>query len=276
MVRTPSPVGRRSRAKHQPRATVRAKRRPEPTPITAQAARGRESRGDQVVNRILDLVRSGNLRRGDRLPPERELIDIFSIGRPGLREALRSLATLGIIESRHGGGAYITDLDARRLLAPLDLVLSLTPSTLADSTECRLLIECEAVRRASARIGDADIVELEEMIRAHAKIQDDVVGFRILDSRFHGKIYALAENAVLARIAEALYNIGLDARRQVMGQPGQIEKSTSDHVVIFEALKSRDPQAAVDAMKVHLQHIAQTTEVLLTSDNSELRTPGSS
>jgi GntR family transcriptional repressor for pyruvate dehydrogenase complex len=240
-------------------------RRPQPTPITVQRGQrgAAASRGDQVVTRILDLVRSGNLKPGDRLPPERELIEIFSIGRPGLREALRSLATLGIIESRHGGGAYITDLNARRLLAPLDLVLSLTPSTLADSTECRRLIECEAVRKAAANMTAANLAEFEEMIEAHAKVVDDLVGFRILDSRFHGKIYALSNNAVLGRMAEALYNIGLDTRRQVMGEPGQIAKSTRDHVAIFRALKKGDPEAAVKAMEVHLQHIAQTTEALL-------------
>ena len=110
-------------------------KRPLPKQITRK--KGAKSRalggGSEVVNRILELVRSGNLRPGDRLPPERELITIFGIGRPGLRESLRSLATLGVIETRHGGGAYITDLDAKRLLAPLDFVLSLTPGLLDDT-----------------------------------------------------------------------------------------------------------------------------------------------
>lgn len=222
------------------------------------------------MSHVLDLVRSGNLKPGDRLPPERELIEIFSISRPGLREALRSLATLGIIESQHGGGAYITDLNARRLLAPLDLVLSLTPTTLADSTECRRLVECEAVRKATENITATDILEFEEMIEAHDTVVDDFVGFRILDSRFHGKIYTLANNVVLERIGEALYNIGLDTRRQVMGQPGQIAKSTRDHVAIFNALKKGDPDAAVAAMEVHLKHIAATTEALLKRHGQDL------
>ncbi|MEO6394337.1 MAG: FadR/GntR family transcriptional regulator [Devosia sp.] len=219
-----------------------------------------------MVGRILDLVRSGNLKPGDRLPPERELIEIFSIGRPGLREALRSLATLGVIESRHGGGAFITDLNTRRLLAPLDLVLSLSPSTLADSIECRMLVECEAVRRATGNLGAKDLTELEEMMRAHAAVADDFVGFRILDSRFHSKIYGLAQNAVLERIAESLYNIGLDRRRMVMNQAGQIEKSTRDHQRIFNALKKGDPDAAVAAMEIHLRHIAQTTKATFGQD----------
>ncbi|TGT22811.1 FadR family transcriptional regulator, partial [Mesorhizobium sp. M4B.F.Ca.ET.169.01.1.1] len=63
-----------------------------------------------VVNRILDLVRTGMLRSGDRLPSERELIQILNISRPSLREAIRALSTLGVVKSHHGGGAYITDL----------------------------------------------------------------------------------------------------------------------------------------------------------------------
>ena len=237
--------------------------RPEPTKITAVRSKTDASRSDSVVNRILDLVRAGNLKPGDRLPPERELIEIFSIGRPGLREALHSLTTLGVIESRHGGGAYITDLNTRRLLAPIDLVLSLTPGTLADSTDIRRLIECEAVRRAASNMSDDDLAEFEEMMKAHAKVVDDFVGFRILDSRFHSKIYALSGNAMLERIAEALYNIGLDHRRLVMNLPGQIEKSTRDHQMILRALQKRDPDAAVSAMELHLEHIAETTKATL-------------
>ena len=247
-----------------PRRRAAAKR-PDPKPITA--GRGdpavTASRGEEVVSRILELVRNGNLHPGDRLPPERELIEIFSIGRPGLREALRSLSTLGVVEIRHGGGAFISDLNVQRLLAPLDLVLSLTPSILADSAECRRLIECEAVRKATLNATPADLLEFEEMMKAHAKVAGDLIGFRILDSRFHGKIYALANNAVLERMADSLYNLGLDVRRQVMGEPGQIEKSTGDHLQIFRAMQAGDPDAAAAAMAVHLQHIAETTEARL-------------
>lgn len=242
-------------------------KRPLPKQITRK--KGAKSRalggGSEVVNRILELVRSGNLRPGDRLPPERELITIFGIGRPGLRESLRSLATLGVIETRHGGGAYITDLDAKRLLAPLDFVLSLTPGLLDDTTECRHLIECEAVRKAAKNVSAADIAELEEMLDAHVAVANDPVGFRILDSRFHSKIYATTNNSMLNRIASALYNIGLDQRRAVTAQPGQIEKSTKDHIRIVAALKTGDPSAAVEAMEIHLRNIAKSTKVLLKS-----------
>src|SRR5215475_12267108 len=102
-----------------------------------------------VVNRILDLVRTGMLLPGDRLPSERELIDILNISRPSLREALRALSMLGIVDTRHGGGAYITNLEARTLLAPLDFFLSLSRSNLADAFESRRIVETEIVRKAA-------------------------------------------------------------------------------------------------------------------------------
>ena len=102
-----------------------------------------------VVNRILDLIRTGMLRAGDRLPSERELIEILDISRPSLREALRALSMLGVIESRHGGGAFVTDLEARTLLAPLDFFLSLSPTNLADAFESRRIVEVEIARKAA-------------------------------------------------------------------------------------------------------------------------------
>jgi GntR family transcriptional repressor for pyruvate dehydrogenase complex len=170
---------------------------------------------------------------------------------------------MGVIEIRHGGGAFVSALDMQKLLAPLDLVLSLTPNIIADAAEARLLIECEAVRKATRNASEADILELDEMMNAHANVADDLIGFRILDSRFHGKIYALASNAVLERMANSLYNMGLDVRRRVMGEPGQIGKSTQDHIRIVEAMKAHKPDAAAAAMEVHLKHIAETTEAML-------------
>ena len=161
----------------------------------------------RVVARIVDLVRTGNLRPGDRLPPERELVEIFSISRPSLREAMRALSTLGIVASRHGGGTFVTDLDARTLLAPLDFFLQLSQTNLNDTFESRRVIETEIVRQAANRARKADISELNDMITAHATVQKDPIGFRILDSRFHEKLSTIAGNALLQRIADALYNM---------------------------------------------------------------------
>lgn len=225
-------------------------------------------RSHEVVNRILALVRSGNLQPGDRLPPERELIEIFAISRPSLREGLRALGALGVIESRHGGGAFVTNLDARRLLAPLDFYLSLTESNLQESFACRQLIEVETVRIAARTARPSDIAALQTMMDAHEAVQTDPVGFRILDSRFHEMLGRMAGNSILASFSNALYNLGLDIRRRATEAPGQIGQSTADHQAIVEAIKAHDEDSAARAMTLHLDHIAESTRTLIAQTGS--------
>lgn len=239
-------------------------KRAKATPVTASAAQPieKQSIGQQVVTRILELVRTGNLRPGDRLPPERELIEIFRISRPVLREALRALSILGVIESRHGGGAYVTNLEARTLLAPLDFFLSLSQSNLDDAFESRRVVELEIARKAAISSGPEDLGDLRSMIAAHATVADDPIGFRILDSRFHEKLSIIAGNVILQRIAYGLYNLGLDVRRRATEEPGIIAQSTDDHTRIVEAICAGDPDRAAEAMKLHLAHIEASTRRL--------------
>jgi GntR family transcriptional repressor for pyruvate dehydrogenase complex len=226
---------------------------------SVSAASEKQSLGQQVVSRVLELVRTGNLRPGDRLPPERELIEIFRISRPSLREALRALSILGVVEARHGGGAYVTDLEARTLLAPLDFFLSLSRSNLDDAFESRRIIEVEIARKAAINANAGDLADLRAMIDAHATVATDPIGFRILDSRFHEKLSAIAGNAVLQHIAYGLYNLGLDIRRRATAELGIIDQSTADHARIVVAIATRNPDRAADEMRIHLSHIEDST-----------------
>jgi len=233
----------------------------------------KDSRGKQVVARILELIRSGSLRAGDRLPPERELIKIFGISRPSLREALRVLSTLGVIEARHGGGAFVSDLDARTLLAPLDFYLSLTKANFKDAFDSRRVIEIEIARRAAITASQDDIRELNDIIAAHDTVLEDPIGFLILDGRFHEKLSAIAGNAVLQRIAYGLYNLGLDIqnfRRRAQVEPGLIAQSTKEHTRVATAIAAHDPQGAADAIAAHIRRIETSTRRVLATGNPEI------
>ena len=122
-------------------------------PALAAADRPAATPGSRSTSSTASSTSSapGMLRAGDRLPSERELIDIFGISRPSLREALRALSILGVVDSRHGGGAFVTDLEARTLLAPLDFFLSLSETNLADAFEARRIVEIEIVRQRRGR-----------------------------------------------------------------------------------------------------------------------------
>jgi GntR family transcriptional repressor for pyruvate dehydrogenase complex len=219
----------------------------------------KEGVAEKVVNRILDLVRSGNLKAGDRLPAERELIDIFGVSRPTLREALRSLSTLGVIEMRHGGGAFVTDLHAKSLLAPLDFFVSLSTDNAQEVFECRRLIEIEIARKCAEQATAKAIDDLEAMLIAQEKTTDDPIAFRILDSEFHEKLFEIAGNSIMERLALGFYNLGLDARRKATASPLVTRQSVKDHREIVAGIKGGSVKQTAAAMDTHLKHIETTT-----------------
>jgi GntR family transcriptional repressor for pyruvate dehydrogenase complex len=237
-------------------------------PVLVEAFGTIEKQGvaEKVVRRILDLVKAGNLKAGDRLPAERELVRIFNVSRPSLREAMRSLSILGVIESRQGGGAYVSNLDAKSLLAPLEFFVTLSQSNVADVFDSRRLIEVEIARRAASRATDADIEKLDQMIAAQDEVVDDPIGFRILDSEFHEKLATLSGNVVLERLTASLYNMGLDIRRRATEMRGVVARSCEDHRAIVQALRRRDPDAAAAAMAQHLRHIEGSTKAVMAEE----------
>ena len=222
-----------------------------------------------VVRRVLDLIRTGMLRAGDRLPSERDLIEILDISRPSLREALRALSILGVVDTRHGGGAYVTNLEARTLLAPLDFYLALSEANLADTFESRRIVELEIVRKAATKATAGDIDDLNGMLIAHERVLSDPVAFRILDSRFHARLSACSGNVVLERIAYGLYNMGLDIRRQATKDLSLIRRSLGEHTAIVRAIEAHDARKAVAAMSLHLDHIEASTRRVLEIDQAK-------
>lgn len=219
----------------------------------------RQGVAEKVVHRILDLVKSGNLKAGDRLPAERKLIEIFGVSRPTLREALRSLSILGVIEMRHGGGAFVTDLKAKSLLAPLDFFISLSVDNIQESFACRRIIELEIARLCAQKATEEDIEELIGMLKAQKKVADDPIGFRILDSEFHEKLFRISGNSLLERMALGFYNMALEERRKATSSPVVTDQSVKEHCEIVEGIRAGDSERTAAAMDSHLRHIEVTT-----------------
>jgi len=230
-----------------------------PSPFENTPFIKKEGVAEKVINHVRAMVQSGNLKAGDKLPPERELTSIFNVSRPSLREAMRSLSIMGIVESRQGGGAFITDLNASTLLAPLDFFISLSENNVAESFECRRLIEMEIARKCARNASEDDKRELREMLDAQKQISDDAVTFRILDTQFHAKLFDMAGNSVMERLADGFYNLGLEVRRIATKDSSVVRQSLKDHEAIVGAINAGDAHAAAEAMRQHLVNIEQTT-----------------
>ena len=213
-----------------------------------------------LVTRILGLVATGNLKAGDQLPSERKLAETFEISRPTLREALRALAVLGVLEVRHGGGIFVSQLEARDLLAPLTFFLTLRVSEVDKLYEARRLIEGEIAALAAGR-GDAAVLpELEASILAQEDAKRDPERYRDVDTTFHRRLGEMAGNDFLARASQSLNVLGLEFRRIASETPDVIATSIEDHRAIVAAIAARDPEGARAAMVLHMNHVLISTK----------------
>jgi len=218
-----------------------------------------KSAAERVVTHVIDLIRSGNVKAGDRLSPEAELARAFQVSRPVIREALRGLAILGVVETRQGGRCFVTDLTVARLMAPLQFVISLDEASVESLHQARLMIETGVARQAAGRTDEKALARLEEMVAAGFELTDDPLGFRMLDQQFHRTIGQLGGNPFLEIVAQSLYELGMEYRRVATEAPGVIERSAAEHLAIVDALKAGDPDAAAAAMGAHLMSIHETT-----------------
>lgn len=219
----------------------------------------RPSIAEQVANRIMAMIKSGNLKPGDRLPTEQQMTIAFGISRPPLREALKALTLMGVLVSRQGGRYTVTDLSPSRLVAPFNTMLSVADYDVDMQFEARTVVDLELVRLCAERASP----ELRQRIRKLAvdgrAFEQDPVAFRLLDMEFHQAINDGAGNSLLAALAQVLYDMGLDVRRTASEVPGVIAKSVGQHIVVADALMDGDAPAAIAAYRAHLEHVRDTT-----------------
>ena len=219
----------------------------------------RMSVGEIVARRILEMVTSRALKPGDQLPPERELAEALNVSRPSVREAIRGLSILGVIKSRQGGGAFISELDGEALLGPIRFFLELEDLNIRELYDARSLIEGDVARRAARNMTDDELEALEDMLDAQSQTLSDPKQFRLADFRFHQAIWDGCRNPFLKRIGESLNAIGLEVRRRASENPKVLEQSLKDHRRLLDALKARDPQAAAEAAEEHMKNVYRTT-----------------
>jgi GntR family transcriptional repressor for pyruvate dehydrogenase complex len=237
---------------------IDATRRNHPTSFGGGALE-RRSISEQVANRILSMIKSGNLKSGDRLPTEQQMGIAFGISRPPLREALKALTLMGVLESRQGGRYTVTDLSPSRLVAPFNVMLSVGDYDVNEHFEARAVVELELIRLGTTRATPEQRARIMQHAVDGKAFYDDPVAFRLLDIEFHQSLNDAADNRLLSALAQGLYDIGLDVRRVASAMPGNIEKSVAQHIVVADAVMATDAAAAVEAYRHHLEHVRDTT-----------------
>ena len=228
-------------------------------PDFARATLQRSSISEQIANRILGMIKSGNLKSGDKLPTEAQMGVALGISRPPLREALKALTLMGVLGSRQGGRYTVTDLSPSRLVAPFNVMLSIKDYDVDVHHEARAVVDLELVRLCGERASDAQRQRILTLAHDGEHVIGDPVAFRLNDAEFHQAVNDGAGNVLLTTVAQSLYDIALDLRRIAMSRSGAIAQSVADHCRIAEALVGHDSDAAVAAYREHLEHVREST-----------------
>lgn len=228
----------------------------------------RKSISEQVANRILSMIKSGNLRSGDRLPTEAQMTIAFGISRPPLREALKALTLMGVLESRQGGRYTVTDLSPSRLVAPFNVMLSVDSYDVDEHFEARAMVEIQLVGRTAERAAGDERQRILKLAVDGRAFHSDPVAFRLIDIEYHQALTSGAGNKLMSALAQGLYDVGLDVRRVASAVPGVIEKSVAQHIEIAEAVVAGDAGAAMAAYRRHLEHVRDTTLLAIGAQQS--------
>jgi GntR family transcriptional repressor for pyruvate dehydrogenase complex len=215
---------------------------------------------EEIANRVLVLIRSQQLRPGDKLPAERELALTMGVSRPVLREALRALSLMGIVDIRHGDGTYITALEPQRLVSHLDFVFATDGVALSHLFEARRVVEPGNTRLAAARISADEITRLAGLVEALGAAVDDPDRFGDLDIEFHDAICDAAGNFLLTQLMRIINTMAKASRQRTGAAPAVRAAALRDHGVILEAMRAHDADAAEAAMREHLDHVQAALE----------------
>jgi GntR family transcriptional repressor for pyruvate dehydrogenase complex len=212
---------------------------------------------EAIAAEILDLLRQKDLSAGDKLPPERELAEMLGVSRPSLREALRALSIMKVVEVRQGDGTYVSELKPEELVDHLEFVFMLDDSNLMQLFEARKIVETGNVSLAAGRISDEELSALRACLEELERRVDDAEAFMAADIELHRIICDAARNPVLGRFMASISALSRASRQKTTQVRAVRETALEHHREIVAALEARDPEAAGSAMRHHLEHVEQ-------------------
>ena len=221
---------------------------------------------EEIAARLLALIRARELRPGDKLPAERALAGMMEVSRPVLREALRALALMKVVDIRQGSGTYVTSLEPTQLVSHLEFAFSTDSIALVQLLEARRVVEVGNVRLAALRIGEPGIRALESILSGLHEAVDAPVAFGDLDIAFHDAICTAAGNFLLTQFMAIINTLGRVSRARTGALRSVREATLRDHGRILEALWAGDADAAAAAMREHLDHVEQSLDSSIEHD----------
>jgi GntR family transcriptional regulator, transcriptional repressor for pyruvate dehydrogenase complex len=210
----------------------------------------------EVARQIEGLILK-KLHPGDKLPPERELAEMFGVSRSSIRDAIRSLELMGLVEPRQGAGTVVREISASSLFNPATTVPVRQRELISELLDFRIMIEPPLAARAATHAGPEEITELEEILRRQEeKVQRGEMTVEE-DSEFHYNIAMASGNSVVLKVLDVLMDLLRETRERSLQREGRPQKSLAGHKRILAAIKRHDGPAAEAAMRHHIEDVEE-------------------
>jgi GntR family transcriptional regulator, transcriptional repressor for pyruvate dehydrogenase complex len=208
---------------------------------------------EQVVAHVVSLIERKLLRPGNRLASERELALQVGVSRTSVRAGLRSLAAMGVVQTRQGAGTFITAGPPTLVSEPLRLVASMHGLSLGGLFEVRRVLEAGTASLAAERATSDQIATISDEVTGMYSALHDPQLFLDYDLRFHRAVAAAANNPMLGAIIEAVAALFFEERRATIEHAHNLTETAEMHRRIYQAIRARDQEAARAAMEEHVQ-----------------------
>ncbi|MEJ2730420.1 MAG: FadR/GntR family transcriptional regulator [Deltaproteobacteria bacterium] len=213
---------------------------------------------DQVFDQLRELIFRGEMKRGEKILPERELSEILQVSRTSVRDAINKLVVMGLLEQKQGQGTFVRSLDSMEK-NPLAAALESQDASLEDLLEVRRGLECNAAALAAQRAVDEDLHFLEKSIQEmRIEVDSGRLGTEA-DVSFHMAISFAAKNPVQVYIMKNFYDFLFVSIRENLAHlyedRANIDMIIKQHTEIFNHIRNHDPQQAYDAMRRHINFV---------------------
>jgi GntR family transcriptional regulator, transcriptional repressor for pyruvate dehydrogenase complex len=211
----------------------------------------------EVASQISRLIEAGRFKPGDRLPPERDLAEMFGVSRTSVRDAIRVLEMRGFVEPRHGEGTLVKQVPIDAIVGPLADALVSSKNLTADLFDMRKMLEPPLARAASLRATAEDLKVMKDILKRQAeRVRAGEIAIEE-DNAFHYQIATAARNQVVLAVMDLVMELLQESRARSLQGPGRAGKSLDGHRRILFAIRNGDPDLAAEAMRLHIEEIEQ-------------------
>lgn len=227
----------------------------------------REPIATQIARRLVEFILSGAVEPGSRMPSERQLAEAFGVGRSAMREALKGLSLIGLVEVRQGDGTYLRKADGALLPEIIEWGLLLGEPRTMDLVEARQELEVVIAGLAATRRTEEDLADLRSILNRMSH-PPSISGFVDIDVKFHLRLAEAAGNSVLRDIHSSVQALLRTWIARVVTASGNTHPSYEEHVPILDAIAAGDAAAARSAMSAHMSSAAERLRSTLARDHA--------